>query len=262
MPADEDLLLALAKGLVGSAANLALPGLGSLIAVGMGSYQGSQAGFNEEISKELVAAFRTVGPRGKASRLTRVISVIKRSEKREARRLLGDGVDVSSVIGVGIKAMDDPGAVDLAALPEVEQHSWAALGQAQLAMARSRAFVPGVWQDEFAALLQTIYEEQMRERGADHGRWRELIGNDEEAKIPSGAQLTDLMRTVTRVFGARMAANPNLETLAEELRQSDRTAMQYALLWRLDQQRQSLQLIAAAACALLIALGIEVEVTQ
>jgi hypothetical protein len=261
MPDEDELLLTLAKGLIGSAANLALPGLGALVTVGFTHFKGTQGNFSEQIAKELLDSFRAVAPR-KVTLRARATALLSRSEKKEAHQLLAAGADLGSVMRVATRAMENSGNVDLATLPKADQQSWAALGEAQMAMARSPAFVPGVWQDEFAALLQTICEEQLEKDGSGADRWRQLIGIEERDKDLSGAPLTDLMRTVTRVFAARMAANPVLKPLVDELRQSDRNAMQYALLWRLDQQRQSLQLIAAAICALLVALGIEVEVTQ
>jgi len=261
MADDEELLLALAKGLVGSAANLALPGLGSLVSIGLTKFKGDQADFNKQISKELVTSFQVVTPKKKASWIARRKNALSRREKKEARRLLDSGVGVSSLIEAAAQTMDEPEAGGTTELSDAEKKDWVALGKAQLAMVSSPAFVPGAWQDEFAALLQALFEKQMQKDGPDAKKWRGLIGL-KEGEEPKSAQLTDLMRTVTRVFAVRLASNDSLKQLVEELRQSDRIAMQYALLYRMDQQRQSLQLIAAALCALLVALGVEVEVLQ
>jgi hypothetical protein len=158
--------------------------------------------------------------------------------------------------------LDGSGGTDRAALPPADQQSLAALGEAQLAMASSAGFVPGLWQDEFAALLQTVCEEELRKGGLDRDRWRRLIGLGEEVDDPGGMQLTALMRCVARVFAARIAANPALEGLTKELRQSDSAAAHYALLWRLDQQRRSLALIAAVLAMLAASLGIGIDVIE
>jgi hypothetical protein len=62
------------------------------------------------------------------------------------------------------------------------------------------------------------------------------------------------------VFAAGLASNPDLCGFAHELREHDRLAIQHALLRRLDQQRVSLQLIAAVLLAAAAAVGIDLGV--
>lgn len=262
MAADEELVLALAKGLVGSAANLALPGLGSLLSVGVARFTDNQVDIKKQISVELVTSFGLVVPKKKTSWIARGKNLFSGSEKKEAGRLLSSGIGINNLLETAGQTMDEPCAGVAPELSDAEKEDWAALGKAQLAMVSSPSFVPGVWQDEFAALLQALAEKQLDKGAPDRDRWRQLLGLEKDEETPKGAQLTDLMRTVTRVFAARMEANTTLAPLAEELRQSDRSAMQYALLYRLDQQRQSLQLIAAVLVAFAAALGIGFDVVE
>lgn len=261
MDEQDEILLAFLKGLVGSAANLALPGLGSLISVGFSRIQGNGGEIDpdREIARELLLSFKSVAPTEKAPKRVRLLNALRKIGKKDATRFLDSRVDLSSLMDIATRAGEQRGAIDMSDLPKEEQGEWEALGKAQLAMVSSPSFVPGVWQDEFAALLQIVCEEQLKEGGADRDHWRRLLGVEGE-KDPDDAQLKEQLRTVSRVFAARMEANSTLQKFAKQLRQSDRTAMQYALLHRLDQQRQSLQLIAAVLVAFAAALGIGLDV--
>jgi hypothetical protein len=257
----DDLLADLAKALIGTSVNLALPGLGSLAVLAVNRGKGA-ANLNDEVSKELLGAFRTIAPKRRLSAKAWAKNRLGFGRKGEVREMLDSNIGLDSLLEVGKRTVEGSGRVDLASLPATERESWAALAKAQMTMAGAPGFVPGTWQDEFTALLAGLADKYLRGDEPSREHWRDLIGVEEGERDPKGAKLNDWARTVTRVFSARMAANPHLELFVKELSQSDRAAMQYALLWRLDQQRQSLQLVAAALCALLAALGIEIGVVQ
>jgi len=90
--------------------------------------------------------------------------------------------------------------------------------------------------------------------------WSELVAHGEPSSTPSAAEVVEWSRIVTRMFAARLEANDSLKEFSAQLRRNDEIAVQNALLWRLDQQRVALQVIAGTmALVALLVLGVDID---
>lgn len=263
MSQDEDLAFALAKALISGGVNLALPGVGSLVAVGINRLPGGRKQFEGAVREELHAALREAKPPSKKSKLARAKGLISPSHYKEARRVRKGLEGFEGLMQAEAQATDPvPAGEEEPFAREVREASWAVLGRAQLEMASSRGFVPGCWQDEFAASLLVVARDGLSD-GSLRSYWRYLTGMEGKNEGDhSGEELESWAKNVTRIFALRMDSNPQLKPIIEELRRADQDAIQRALLWRLDQLRRSLALIAAALAAFAAAFGLGIELVD
>lgn len=255
MADDDNLAFTLAKALITGGANLALPGVGSLLAIGASRFKGDRRQFEKAVNAELLAAAREAQEgckEGFIAQMRRRASPSRIRENRALKKLRS----FESLAQSGDQSRE-PAAPDEPS-PSDEGGTLSALGREQLELARHRGFVPGCWQDEFATFLKAAARDGLAEPARRKG-WRSLIGI-EDGPDPTGPELTSWAKHVTEIFALRMEVNPKLNPVASALRTSERDAVQRALLWRLDQQRRSLQLIAFALVAFLAALGIEADI--
>ncbi|HEU5062943.1 MAG TPA: hypothetical protein VFT79_07300 [Solirubrobacterales bacterium] len=251
----EELSFTLAKVLITGGMNVALPGVGSLLSIGFSRFKGSRKDFEKAVNGELLAAAREAQPRHKDGVVAQIRRGLSRSRLREGSALKKFS-GAKSLTESG-EQNREPGLADEPSL-STGGTTPSALGLEQLELASQRGFVPGCWQDEFAMFLKAAAREGLAEPDRRSG-WRSLIGI-EDGPDPTGPELASWAKQVTGVFALRMEMNPQLKPVASALRTSERDAIQRALLWRLDQQRRSLQLMAYALIALLAALGIEADV--
>lgn len=245
-----------AKAAIGCAVNLVLPGLGSLAVAGIAKATEQGVDLEKEVVDEL----------GKAIAMTKgnppipPLAVRKRyrarAKERAIRKALGEKIGLIQLTKAGSTIDDDAGAesTDLR-----DQQGLGAIAQAQFVAAARPGEVPSGWQEEFAGMLEVVVATGLKD--ADGGfNWSELVAQGDTSSTPSAAVVVEWSRIVTRMFAARLEANNNLKEFSTQLRRSDEIAAQNALLWRLDQQRVALQVIAGTmALVAFLVLGVDLD---
>jgi hypothetical protein len=256
---ESDLWTEAAKAAVGCAVNLAIPGLGSLAAAGIGSLSASKGeNLEGDIAGELNIAIAITRGKQDVPLLALGRRRKGRSQRKEIESALEGAIGVDDMVKLGEQRGEDnvPAGEEKPRSDPAYAQGLAAIAQAQLAAAASPGGIPGTWQDEFARLLGVIATAGL-DNPKKRAAWCALMARGDAKLRPSQAAVVEWSRVVTKVFAARIEANPSLTGLARELREHDQLALQYALLWRLDEQRRALQTIAAVVVAVAAFVGVD-----
>lgn len=281
-----DITTEFAKAVIGSAANMVLPGVGSLAVAGVAGLM-TRSDLNREVAAALDDALKSVATPSK-TRFWEVqempTKVRSRLRARKARRVLRKGVSFAELMTSAHLELNEKQPVDENAAQttatesapaepqadtgEIKDDSdnegtgsfasdgWRRLARAQLLLAQSPAQPPGSWQDEFSDLLEAIAIRGL-EDSQFGSNWRTLVAGD-TARSPSPAELQEWSRLVTRVFASEMEKNNNLAPCLKQLAEHDRRASEAAFFWQLDTQRRAIHFIAVMLFGLAIAAGVDI----
>jgi|GEM_PF-3565556 len=245
-----------AKAAIGCAVNLVLPGLGSLAVAGIGKATEQGVDLEREVVNELGEAIAMT----KGNPPIPLLAVRKRrrarAKERAIRKALGGKIGLIQLTKAGSKTDGDAGSEGH---DPQDQQGLAAIARAQFVAAARPGEVPSSWQEEFAGMLEVVVTTGLND--SDGGfNWSELVAHGEPSSTPSAAEVVEWSRIVTRMFAARLEANDSLKEFSAQLRRNDEIAVQNALLWRLDQQRVALQVIAGTmALVALLVLGVDID---
>jgi hypothetical protein len=256
----DDVGAEIVKAVIAGAVNMAIPGLGSLAAAGIGKLKPEAV--QAEVRVELGKAISAVGGHQDVA----FYAFWKRVPAAWRQQKVSDALP-SSVGFVGLLRSGEQGgsggkggdkqAPGTAQIADPDRLDLARMADAFLAASSAQGEVPGSWQDNFARLLAVAATAGLEEGSGEAPRWRKLLDPHDSGARLGAAEVAEWSILVTRVFAARMESNQKLRPVVLELRQQDRDAFQRAMLWRLDEQRRALQAIAGVFTLVAVALGID-----
>lgn len=247
-----------AAAAIGTAVNLAVPGLGSLAAAAVKDFTANGVDLEAEVQSELATAITLAKGTPPIPRRAFLKRRKAKAQEKAIRETFGRKLGLRDLAQLG-QGEDDVPAQDAQPPGNQDDPKLAVIVKAQLAAAAVAGEVPTSWQDEFAGTLEIAVNAGLNsEAGAFD--WHELMGLKTSDERPSDTKVAEWSRVVARLFAARLEANNELRPLATQLRRYDEVAVQNALLWRLDQQRVALQIIAGVlALVALLVLGVDID---
>lgn len=248
----------IAAATIGTAVHLAVPGLGSLAAAAIKEFTANGVNLEAEIQSELATAITLAKGTPPIPRRAFFKRRKAKAQEKAIRETFGKKMGLQDLAQLG-QGKDDVPAQDAQPSGKPDDPKLALIAKTQLASAAVAGEVPTSWQDEFAGTLAIAVNAGLNSEAGTFD-WHELMGLETSDGRPSDTEVAEWSRVVTRLFAARLEANDELLPLANQLRRYDEAAVQNALLWRLDQQRVALQIIAAVlALVALLVLGVDID---
>jgi hypothetical protein len=258
------------KAVIGSAVNVALPGVGSLAVGAVGAL--TARSLNQELAKALAEAINVVDDTADVPNLALVRRAKGQWRKRKINKALKGSVKFADLRSTSIarfdravrETEDDSGAPG--GEPKSDDHD-ESIGQShdlgrdlrslalvQLSLAQTEGPVPGTWQDDFEDHLETLA--RMGLEDPTHGPlWKTVIAGKQTA-MPSPARVEEWARLVSEAFAVQIANNADLAPYLARLAEHDKRASERAFLWQLDHQRRAINVVAFFALAIAAEYGL------